>query len=258
MFETTAVEARPGNRSAAAALTLPISIAIHAFAVTGALFVSAWNVDLPETAPRQMRAFTLASQIPIPPAGSSHREQPETRAVRPPSRPAEPTAPARVSENTDISTEPIASTTIATGGGDTTSSESPFPGTGNGTGDRTGDGDGEGDGKGVGPGTGDAVNPVPLGPFVPGGNVKSPEIVSQPDPHYPDSLRMIRFSGYAIVECIIGIDGMPRLIEVKKTNHPLFGQSAVQAVQKWRFKPGTLDGRPVETILQLKVDFQLR
>ena len=34
-------------------------------------------------------------------------------------------------------------------------------------------------------------------------------------------------------------------------------QAAVEAVKKWKFKPGTLNGQPVDVIFNLTVNFKL-
>ena len=257
MFETSAVETRLRTRSRASALMLPVSVGIHALAVSGALFFSVWNIELPDNAPKQMRAFTVSSDIPVPPGGGeTPRARPEpVQRTAVAARPQEITAPTEVSETrADIAAESTSSSVVV--GEGVTDVGSGAVGTG--TGDGTGTGEGEGVGDGVGDGTGDGTGAAPTGPLVPGGNVKSPVIVVRPDPKYPDSLRSMRMKGFAVVECIIGVDGLPRAIELKVTNHALFGAAAVEAVSKWRFRPGTLNGRAVETILQLKVDFTLR
>jgi TonB family protein len=35
-------------------------------------------------------------------------------------------------------------------------------------------------------------------------------------------------------------------------------QSALEAVKKWKFRPGTLGGRPVKVIFNLTVNFRLQ
>jgi len=36
-----------------------------------------------------------------------------------------------------------------------------------------------------------------------------------------------------------------------------FGKAAVEAVKKWRFRPGTKNGKPVAVIFTVEVDFRL-
>lgn len=56
-------------------------------------------------------------------------------------------------------------------------------------------------------------------------------------PVYPDLARRMRFSGKVKIEVVIAADG-----HVKSTRaiggHPLLVNSAVEALQKWRFQPG--------------------
>jgi len=256
MFETTAVEARSHKRSTVATLMLPVSVAIHALAFSGALFFSVWNVEMPESAPKQLRALMFTPNVPIPEGGGGAQPRTEQRTAEPVRAdvPRELVAPNPVhAESTDVDAHPASSSLVDAGDGDMVGSNTSIPSDGTGFGEGTE----TGNGPGVGPGTGDALS-VPSGPLVPGGDVKNPVIVLRREPRYPDALRAMRMKGFAVVECIIGTDGMPRAIELKNSNHALFGASAVEAVAKWRFRPGTLNGRAVETILLLKVEFLLR
>lgn len=256
MFETTAVEARSRKRSTVATLMLPVSVAIHALAFSGALFFSVWNVEMPEDAPKQLRALVFTPDVPIPSGGGGAPPQPKPQvaeAARSDTPRVDATTDPIEVERAEAIADPALTSSTEIGQGDAIGSNP----SGGGTGSGTETGTGTGDGPGVGNGVVEAVS-INTGPLVPGGDVKFPQITLRPDPRYPDALRAMRMKGFAVVECIIGLDGKPRAIEVRNTNHALFGASAIEAVSKWRFRPGTLNGRAVETILVLKVDFQLR
>ena len=67
MFETVAPEFR--NKRVAYE-TLPVSIALHAAAVAGAVVIAVWNVTLPDHSPRLIRSYTMVTSLdpPLPAA----------------------------------------------------------------------------------------------------------------------------------------------------------------------------------------------
>ena len=75
----------------------------------------------------------------------------------------------------------------------------------------------------------------------------SPSILSAPDPKYPESARRANIEGVVGVGLVIGAQGNAAL-----------DQAAVDAVYRWRFAPGTVNGSPVETRSRVRVNFGLR
>jgi protein TonB len=102
--------------------------------------------------------------------------------------------------------------------------------------------------------------PEPEGPirFVVGGNITEPVKISAPSPLYPEAARRARITGAVILECTI--DKAGRVNEVKILRGLPLGltEAAVDAVKKWRFKPSTLNGKPVEVLYVLTVRFNLQ
>ena len=68
---------------------------------------------------------------------------------------------------------------------------------------------------------------------------------------------MAEYEGICTLALIVGSDGVPSHVRVVK---PLGKgrEKAVKAIQKWRFTPGTKDGKPVAVALQIEVDFPLK
>lgn len=254
MFETSAVLARPNvsrQRRVALAVT---SVAVHSVAITGAIFFTVWNVELPDRAPNQIAAYQFMRQVPIPPGGSPPAEQP-ARPAQTATRPAQQVAPdSTPREVKPAETSNVSKSDAVTGVPDDGSSSTLAQGDGTGPGDEIGSGVGTRIGDGVG--EGDGKEPVPER-YAVGGNVKAPVITHRVDPAYPETLRAVRLRGSATIECVIGTDGRPTEIKVIRASHVLFGASAAAAVERWRFRPGTLNGRTVETILSLHVEFSL-
>ena len=57
---------------------------------------------------------------------------------------------------------------------------------------------------------------------------------------------------------IIGDDGVPRDLQVVKTVDERLNAPAIEAVTKWRFVPGMLQGKPVAVRATIEAHFGLR
>jgi periplasmic protein TonB len=125
-----------------------------------------------------------------------------------------------------------------------------IPSTGNGI----GNGIGPGRGSGVGPGSGGGVGG---GVYKPGGGVTTPIAVVRPEPEYSEEARKAKWSGAVTVRLVVDANGMPQNIEVVKALGLGLDQKAIEAIQKWRFKPGTKDGKPVAVQATIEVNFRL-
>lgn len=102
--------------------------------------------------------------------------------------------------------------------------------------------------------------PEPDGPvrFVVGGNITEPEKLSGPNPIYPEAARRARIQGVVVLECTIGKEGSVKEAKVLRGLPLGLTESAVEAVQRWQFKPSTLNGKPVEVLYILTVRFNLQ
>ncbi len=98
----------------------------------------------------------------------------------------------------------------------------------------------------------------PTGPIRVGGDVKPPEKIVYPSPQYTEIARKARIQGVVIVEAIIDKEGNVTNVKVLKGLPMGLDQSAVDAVKRWKFKPATLNGKPVAVIYNLTVNFQLQ
>jgi len=125
-----------------------------------------------------------------------------------------------------------------------------LPSTGNGL----GNGIGPGKGNGVGPGTGGGTGG---GAYRPGGGVTTPVPIVRPEPEYSEEARKAKWSGSVQIKLVVDANGMPQQIEVIKALGLGLDQKAIEAVQKWRFKPGTKDGKPVPVQAIIEVNFRL-
>ena len=78
-------------------------------------------------------------------------------------------------------------------------------------------------------------------------------------PRYPATAKWLGVKGHVDLAIIVRADGSvanrPRVVAARPTGRG-FEQAAVDAVQKWRFKPALRGGRPVESNLRIDVDFE--
>ena len=82
-------------------------------------------------------------------------------------------------------------------------------------------------------------------------------VINRVEPVYPEVARKARISGIVIVECIIDKSGNVTNVQVLKPLPFGLDQAAVDAVRRWKFRPGTLNGQPVDVIFNLTVNFKL-
>lgn len=98
----------------------------------------------------------------------------------------------------------------------------------------------------------------PEGPIRVGGDVKPPEKIAAPSPQYTEIARKARIQGVVIVEAIIDKEGNVTNVKILKGLPMGLDTAAADAVQKWKFKPATLNGKPVAVIYNLTVNFRLQ
>jgi periplasmic protein TonB len=123
-----------------------------------------------------------------------------------------------------------------------------------GIGNGFGGGVGTGDGPGVGPGSNGGFTG---GVYRAGGGVSSPVVLSQVEPEYSDDARRAKFQGMVVLQLVVDEKGMPGQIRVVRPLGLGLDQKAIEAVAKWRFKPGMKDGKPVAVVALIEVNFRL-
>ncbi len=79
----------------------------------------------------------------------------------------------------------------------------------------------------------------------------------QPGPVYPYEMQRAGISGEVLVEFIINYNGDVVDARVIRSSHREFEVPAVQAVYKWKFKPGRKGGRAVNTRASQPLEFKL-
>jgi TonB family protein len=129
------------------------------------------------------------------------------------------------------------------------------PGVGSGIGTGQGRGVGEGQGPGVGPGQGGGFGG---GVFRVGGGVSAPTVLSRVEPQYSEEARKSRYQGTVLLEAIVRKDGTVQIVRVVRSLGFGLDENAIEALAKWRFRPGMRNGTPVDVSLNIEVNFNLR
>jgi TonB family protein len=96
------------------------------------------------------------------------------------------------------------------------------------------------------------------GAYKVGNGVSQPHVTFHADPVYTTEARDAHIEGSVLLSVIIGTDGEAHSINVTKKLGGGLDEKAVEAVQKWRFQPGTKDGQPVNVRATIEVNFKLQ
>jgi protein TonB len=241
MFDTTLMGSKPRLEAGGRLLALPVALVVHAL-VLGVLAIGQlWAVDAVQEC-----VFVPPLLVHIPPplggdGGEKAKAVPKAvaehtvreRLVQPPRVPVTTSGAARTDQPSDVSEVPGA---VGPSGGT---------------------------GQGPGIGEGPRQSGVENGPWVEppirvGGEVKAPVAIAHPAPRYPELARKMRIEGVAIVDAVI--DRYGNVVEARLRHDPGFGcgEAALQAIQTWKYKPATLNGRPVSVFLEVRVSFRLQ
>lgn len=126
-------------------------------------------------------------------------------------------------------------------------------GAGSGRGTGAGSGQGSGLGEGFGGGTGG-------GAFRPGNGVSSPEVLHEERPQYTSGAMRAKVQGIVEVEAIVMPDGSVGQVQIVRSLDDRWGldDKAVEAVKRWRFRPGMRQGKAVPVLVNIELTFTLR
>lgn len=87
-------------------------------------------------------------------------------------------------------------------------------------------------------------------------DVVQPALLNRVELEYPEGLRRLDPppQGQVIVKLVVGVDGVPKELEVVQGVHPELDALALSAVQQLRYSPGLYKGKPVEIVLRVGID----
>jgi TonB family protein len=91
-----------------------------------------------------------------------------------------------------------------------------------------------------------------------GVNATAPVLLFKAEPDYTEAARIAKYQGAVLLYTEIGTDGTAHRITPVRTLGFGLGEKAVEAISRWRFKPGTKDGQPVTVAATIEVNFRLK
>ncbi|KAB2662194.1 MAG: energy transducer TonB [Verrucomicrobia bacterium] len=86
---------------------------------------------------------------------------------------------------------------------------------------------------------------------------KRPEMVSQIAPAYPPELRKAKIEGAVTLVFILDEEGRVADPRVENSSRPEFEKPALDAIRRWRFRPGMKDGKAVRTYIRIPIRFRV-
>ncbi len=117
------------------------------------------------------------------------------------------------------------------------------------------------DGIGVGPDSGVGTGPGPGGPGGPGGlrrgKMTLPELLTPSEPEYTEEARRAKLQGTVGLTIVVSADGRVTSVEVTHGLGLGLDERAIETVKAWRFRPATMDGKPIPSKASVDVTFRL-
>jgi protein TonB len=86
---------------------------------------------------------------------------------------------------------------------------------------------------------------------------KRPEAVSQVAPTYPPELRKAKIEGLVTLVFILSEEGRVEEPRIENSSRPEFEKPALEAIRKWRFRPGMKEGQAVRTYVRIPMRFRV-
>jgi TonB family protein len=114
-------------------------------------------------------------------------------------------------------------------------------------------GDSHGPGYGSGPGGGGVTGGG--GGF--SGSVTEPVLLWKIEPEYTDEARRAKIQGTVVLHIEVDTRGQAQNITVRQSLGLGLDERAIEAVQRWRFRPGYRNGKPWVTAAMVQVNFRL-
>ncbi|MEO7412453.1 MAG: TonB family protein, partial [Opitutaceae bacterium] len=82
-----------------------------------------------------------------------------------------------------------------------------------------------------------------------------PKLVKPFSPQYPQELTDSGFAGRAEVDVTVKADGTVGDIQLGMATDRAFARAAMEAIARWTFEPGTMDGKPVDRRVSVPFNF---
>jgi TonB family protein len=90
-----------------------------------------------------------------------------------------------------------------------------------------------------------------------GGGVSAPALIHKVEPKYSEEALKAKYQGTVILYVEISPDGRAVNPRVVRSLGLGLDEKAIEAVRKWKFRPGYKDGKAVTVVAQIEVNFRL-
>jgi TonB family protein len=90
-----------------------------------------------------------------------------------------------------------------------------------------------------------------------GNGVTPPALTYSVDAEFTQKAKQAKYQGVSVVQCVVDTHGMPQHVHTVRKLKMGLDEKAIEAVRQYRFKPGTLDGKPVSVAITIEVNFHL-
>jgi TonB family protein len=85
--------------------------------------------------------------------------------------------------------------------------------------------------------------------------VTKPNVLESPNPEYSLEAKNKHVTGLVVLSVVVGTDGRAHDIRVQRSLGYGLDQKAVEAVRKWTFEPGKVNGKPAPVQVVIDISF---
>ena len=93
--------------------------------------------------------------------------------------------------------------------------------------------------------------------YEPGGDVKAPKLVHYVQPEFSGSSKEAYVEGTVTLSTVVTTAGRTANEKVVRGLTAEEDRTAIEALRKWEFEPGTKGGKPVSVRITVEIDFHL-
>ena len=86
---------------------------------------------------------------------------------------------------------------------------------------------------------------------------RRPSVLLKVEPEYSEEARKAKWQGTVVLSLVVDDQGRPQNLKIVRALGLGLDQKAIEAVEKWKFKPGMKDGKPVPVMATIEVNFRL-
>jgi protein TonB len=86
---------------------------------------------------------------------------------------------------------------------------------------------------------------------------KRPELIASVAPIYPSAMKKAKVEGTVTLIFILNEQGSVEDAQIQRSSRQEFERPALDALKKWKFKPGMKDGEAVRTYMKLPIRFRI-